>query len=353
MNASRASASVEVAACLGAVRRVLICGVNWLGDSVMAMPALNALRSAYPAAHWLMLAQSALAPLWRLDPGFADLLVLERGAGGTWRAVQAVRGAAPELALILPHSFRSALIPFAARVPLRIGLPGHGRDWMLTHCVAPPADARDRHQACEYWNLFGLPATDSLPEPPFLRLPPAALEQTVVRWPILASAKERPLIALFPGAARGPAKRWPLEHFIALGRRLAAERQARILALGSAAETGLCAQVAAAIGAGAVSLAGQTALPDLAAVLAHCALAVANDSGGMHLAVAVGVPVVGIFGLTDPAKTGPLGAKARVVCAADRGLARDIPRKSAAAAAALRSIPPETVYRAALALLPA
>jgi ADP-heptose:LPS heptosyltransferase len=123
-----------------------------------------------------------------------------------------------------------------------------------------------------------------------------------------------------------------------------------IAVLGSAAESDLCAQVAAGIGSGAVSLAGQTALPELAAILSECALAVSNDSGGMHLAAAVGIPVLAIFGITDPQKTGPLGPRARVLQdSAQRS--RDIPRNSDEAAASLRRITPEKALTATQALL--
>ena len=156
-------------------------------------------------------------------------------------------------------------------------------------------------------------------------------------------------MALLPGAAFGPAKRWPAERFATVGRRLQRELSAGVAVLGAAAERELCRQVADQIGGAAISLAGQTSLTDLAAILSVCRLAVTNDSGGMHLATAMHIPVVAIFGITNPDQTGPLGPR---VCVLQNSSfrARDFKRQIHQAAAALAAITPEQVAAAALRL---
>ena len=153
-----------------------------------------------------------------------------------------------------------------------------------------------------------------------------------------------------PGAAYGPAKRWPAERFATAGRLLKDRLKCNIVAIGSAEERALCAIVTRDAGPGSLNLAGGTTLPELAAVLAQCRLALTNDSGGMHLATAMGIPVTAVFGITDPARTGPLGSAARVMQASAHR-SRDIRRDSPEARASLLRITPEQVAETAMELL--
>jgi lipopolysaccharide heptosyltransferase II len=190
------------------------------------------------------------------------------------------------------------------------------------------------------------PATDlSLPQ-----LSPGAAHLDAARRQLTWDAAA-PCIGLLPGAARGPSKRWPAERFAEVGRRLASERGLRIAVFGSAGEAAICREVADGIGGAAACLAGRTSLPELTALLAGCRAVVSNDSGGMHLAAAAGTPVVAIFGLTDPAVTGPIGAAHRVVAAAGVTRARAIPRHSEEAERALRSVTADEVFAAVVAAL--
>jgi heptosyltransferase-2 len=178
---------------------------------------------------------------------------------------------------------------------------------------------------------------------PHLELPEDALASARKR---IAAAAE-PRVALIPGAARGPAKQWPREHFIELGRRLCENRKCGIVVLGISRETALCEEVAKGIGPAALNLAGHTGLAEWIAVLKACDLVVANDSGGMHLAAVVGTPVVALYGITDPSRTGPLGKICRVLQNSDLRT-RDIPRDSPEARASLAAIHPEEAYGAAI-----
>lgn len=354
MNASHESVSVKGGHPLRAARRILVVGVNWIGDCVMAMPALAGLRQACPDAHLALLVKKGLVPLWHLDPHIDSVGEFGVGWNGTWSTVRTVRKGAFDAALILPHSFRSALVPWLAGVRVRRGTPGHQRDWMLTECVSGGTYADRPHQAWEYMALTGVTG-DILPEPPYLTVPPDLLEKASTRMGGAAGSVSGPgavpRVGLFPGAARGPSKRWPEEHFVALGRELVQATGGKVLVLGGASEAELCGRVARAIGAAACSLGGQTSLPELVAILACCDVVVANDSGGMHLAAAAGARVVGIFGLTDPARTGPLGRCARVVVPEGVTGHRDIPRESAQAEAVLRGIAPATVLKVVMELM--
>jgi heptosyltransferase II len=340
MTGSPASASGESAA--GTAE--LWVAPSWIGDTVMAWPAAQAWRRARPDVRMLVLAKPAPAALWRLHAAPDDVWTLAPGWRGVWRAARAARAAGVRHAWVLPHSFRSALIPWLARIPERIGPPGHARDALLTRVVdvAPPAG---RHQSLEPFALLGLdPAAQ---EPPHLVVPEAARARAEAWWgPRAASA---PRVAVMPGAARGASKCWPAERFVETARRLAAAG-ARIAVCGGAEEAEAARRMADAAGAAAIDLTGRTTLAEWAAVLAACDVAVANDSGGMHLAAAAGRPVVAIFGRTDPEVTGPLGEGHRILQApGPRG--RDIARTDAEAARRLAAIGVEQVVAAVMDVL--
>jgi heptosyltransferase-2 len=328
---------------------ILICGVNWLGDSIMSMPAVQLFRKNRPAARLTVLAKAGLVPLWRTHKAIDAVQELRVGLRGTIEAAQAVKSGRFDKAFVFPNSFRSALIPFLAGVPARVGVRGHQRAWMLTEIVRHPAETGRRHQAWEYVDIMGLGDGRMELEPPRLSVP----EDSMARWKVRLGADDgrRALIGFLPGAARGPSKRWPDEYFIEAGRQLIEATGCRVVVLGLREETDLCQRIASGMGQAAVNLAGQTPLADLAAVLSLCRLVVGNDSGGTHLAAATGARVVVIFGLTDPGKTGPLGANQRIIIDESVPHSREIASASSEAGECLRAIAPERVWRAALELL--
>jgi len=329
--------------------RILICSPNWLGDAVMSMPALQALRAREPGVEIVMLAKASQTAFWPLCPEVGRVIEHARGWRAMRAAARAVRAAAVARAYVFPNSFRSALLPWMAAVRERIGVRGHHRAWLLTRVVPEPARLARLHQSWEYLNVLGLFGGLAELPAPRLSLPAGVLERCRGRLGEVAAPGG--WVGMLPGAARGPSKQWPAAHFAEAGRRLATQVRCRVLLLGTREEDELCRRVAGGIGAGAVNLAGATTLPELAAFLSLCRVVLANDSGGMHLAAAAGARVVGIFGATDPAKTGPLGVGHRIV-RPDAGTgSRDIARRSAEAERLLHAIEPERVVEAALDVL--
>lgn len=330
--------------------RILIVGVNWLGDACMSMPALSALRQADPSAHITLLIKPKLAELWSMSREVDEVVLLEPGLAGTWRTGRQLRGCF-DRAYILPNSWRAALIPFLAGIPVRVGTCGHGRRCLLTDLVNLPTAVVGGHQSLEMSCI--LDVTDAVaPEGnlPVRELKPPALDASSATL-LEAVGKTDRLIGMLPGAARGPSKQWPVEHYKQLGRELTEQHGARLLLLGTAAEQQLCAEIATAVGPAAIDGSGRTGLPQLAALLSRCDAVVCNDSGGMHLAAVVGTPVVAIFGITDPVKTGPVGVGHHLVLAENVTRRRDIPRDSPEAVCALASVGSERVLTALLGVL--
>ena len=327
--------------------RILISGLNWLGDSVMSMPALHAYRRAYGDSRITMLVKPQLIGLWRMHEAVDDVIALGNGAGGILRAAGRIRTLSAAAAFVFPNSPRAALPPFVGGVPVRRGMRGKLRAWLLTDIVTPGLARRHVHQSWEYADILGLnaelcdEATDKWR--PEIRIPGDVAGRAA---DMLGESGGDRFAAFVPGAARGPSKRWPAEHFLEVGRRLLGSGGVRVVVLGTGGEAGLCAGIVEGIGSGACSLAGRTTIPEMAAVLARCSVVLTNDSGGMHLATAVGRRVVAIFGLTDPAKTGPMGPGHTVIAREGVRGSRDVARDSREARECLEGISPDEVLEA-------
>ncbi|RJR12643.1 lipopolysaccharide heptosyltransferase II [Candidatus Parcubacteria bacterium] len=321
---------------------ILICGTNWLGDSVMSMPAIQAFKAGYSSCRLTMLVKPKLYSLWSMHRSVDAVMELGDGLSGVMAAAASSRHGAFDRVFVFPNSFRSALVPFLAQIPVRIGVAGHCRQWMLTSVVRFSRRKEKIHQAWEYVDILGLSdACDNIVDPR-LSIPEDKLLEA---RDTLEQMKWKKCIGLMPGAAYGPAKRWPADYFVEVGREFAGKGYG-IAVMGSMDEVNLCAAVSSGIGDQSLSLAGRTSLPQLAALLGVCSAVVTNDSGGMHLASAVGAPVVAVFGITDPSKTGPLGKNIRVILGDGTSRSRDIERSSAEAESSLRSIKPGKVCEA-------
>ena len=323
-------------------QNILVCGVNWIGDSVMSMPAIQMYRRNHPRARLTMLVKPPLRPLWSMHGAPDEILCMESGLAGTARTSMSVAQRSFRIAYVFPHSFRSALIPFLARVPRRVGMPGHARDFMLTDVVRRPEHMGKMHQSYEYKALM-VPDENEPLEPPVLTVPHDALAAAREHLQDVSS----PVVALIPGAARGMSKRWPAGHFARLGKKLLDEATAGVVLVGGPNEVALCRDIAERLDHHVVNLAGRLTVECWIALLSACRVVVANDSGGMHVAAAVGTPLVALYGMTDPERTGPLGVTCRILQKSDRR-DRDISRHSVAARECLAAIQPEEVYEAVI-----
>jgi heptosyltransferase-2 len=284
---------------------------NWLGDVCFAAPTVAALaRALPPGAVLVAAARPGVASLARCLPGVVETVRMEdeRRARSLPRLTTDVRARGVDAAVLFPRSFRAAIPAFLARVPIRVGFPGEGRRGLLTHVARPPGPLRAVHRTRTYAALlgpFGLPTEVE----PWRFEPDSASLAWADGWLGAApGGARRPFVAMEAGGAYGTAKRWPEASFAALARRLVGGDGVDVVLVGTADAAPLHARIAAAAGVPLRSAAGATDLPQLAALLARARLLVSNDTGPMHLAAAVGTPVLALFGSTDPAVCGPLGA---------------------------------------------
>lgn len=296
------------------IERILVVMPRPVGDAVMAEPVLRLLHTRWPDARITVFTRPGLADLYRAHSAVGEIFPRDdRRAWPLIRLAQELRRERYDFALLLPNAFRVALLARAAGIPFRLGYAKDGRGWLLSHRVKRPKEPL--HQTAYYCRLLeGAKLSEPVnPFPsPVLHVAPHDQERAdrilrVKGW------RGEPLLAVHPGAAYGPAKRWPAASFRDLLIRIARAFPGRILLLGSRDEQSLALAVSEGVSPAPLSLIGETTLGEAMGVLRRCRLVVGNDSGLIHLAAALGRPVVALFGPSDPRLTGPSGPGHRLL----------------------------------------
>jgi lipopolysaccharide heptosyltransferase II len=349
---------------LPAAPRILIRGTNWLGDAVMTTTPLLRLREKFPGAHIALLCPEKLRELWLHHPAVDETISFAPGetvfsVGRKLRrwgerpreplppridSPNPARGDARpttfDLALVLPNSPRSAIEIWLAGIPQRIGLARPWRNYFLTQAIAPrlgsvkmrklsvaeirqlvaadgsqrpnsnsrvlPNAATNAHQIHEYLHLAAALGANPEPVPPQLTVLPEEIAAAKKKFGL--SEITQPIFGLNPGAEYGPAKRWPVERFIAAAKEIQQRTNCTWLLFGGKGDASITDQIESAIGnrqSAIFNLAGKTSLRELMSLLKICRVLLTNDTGPMHVAAALGTPVVVPFGSTSPELTGP------------------------------------------------
>lgn len=286
---------------------------NWVGDAVMSLPALRALRGRYPAAHIAILAKPWVGDLYGREP-FCDELIpyTPKTLAEKWAAGRALRGRGFDVAILLQNAFEAAAVAFAAGIPERIGYARDGRSLLLTKAVAVPKPGQhERFYYLELLHRAGI--LDRVPECEAIRLDGAGAARAAGLERFAARGMGGVLVGVSPGAAYGSAKRWLPERFAEAASRVAGEMGGRVAIFGSAAERDVCEAVARGVTVPVHNFAGETSLGEYIELAAACRVYLTNDSGPMHIASALGLPTVAVFGATNHVTTGPTGPLARVI----------------------------------------
>jgi len=302
--------------------KLLIRATNWVGDAIMALPALQAVRKRFPQAEIAILALPYVADIYR-GQGVADeLIAYDRK--GQHAGIQGREQLAAELkaknfatALLLQNAFDAAWIAWRAGIPERIGYDCDARGLLLTNAIrAPRAGEIPAHEMFYYLELVKRAGwIDALPDVSEISLL-VTDEQTLRAEEKLQSFGARRgamRVAVGAGASYGSAKCWPPERFAAAINRLMRERKAEIILFGTLAEAAVSAAIQAGLDQAVLDLTGKTEIAELPALLSRCTVFLGNDSGAMHVAAAVGLPVVAVFGPTDPWGTAPVTARCTIV----------------------------------------
>lgn len=282
----------------------LVFAPNWVGDAVMSLPTLRALRRRHPEDRLAVLARRGPAAVYRAE-GSADEVLLR---GSFLADVLAARAGRFDEVWLLPNSLRAALVALGSGARRRLGYATDRRGPLLTDALPPPAATA--HQLRDYDALLRHAGVAPDPDPPRLRIPPEALRRA--EEALAAAGIPLAAVVLCPGSATAPTKRWPAERFAALADALADRGMPCALAIGPD-ERELGRAVAQSARAPLPVLGADLDPVELSAVFSLARAVVSNDSGPAHLAAAVGTPVVAFFGPTDPGRTAPSGARALIL----------------------------------------
>jgi heptosyltransferase II len=294
--------------------RVLIVAPNWIGDTLLAQPLFARLHAARPGLALHAVAPSWTAPVLARMPEIEDVIEtpLVHGRlqlGARLRLAGVLRANRYDEAIVLPNSWKSALPPFLAGIPRRVGFVGEARYGLLN--VRYRLDEAAVPLMAERYALLAAAPGEPPPRPlapPRLEVDEANLAIAIARFGL---DRSRPVAAFCPGAEFGPAKRWPARHFAALARALAA-RGRRVWLIGSPGDRAIGDEIAKLANGAAINLCGRTDLAAAIDLLSIAEVVVSNDSGLMHVAAALGRPLVALYGSSSPAHTPPL-APARLV----------------------------------------
>ncbi|MDX6694975.1 MAG: heptosyltransferase [Blastocatellia bacterium] len=343
------------------IRRIVVRGTNWVGDAVMTVPALRALRGLLPQAHITLATRPRTEGLFAGADFIDDLLLYERPARdlrAVYRQMREWRHRRFDLALLFQNAFEAAVIAAGARVPLRLGYATDNRRALLTHPLPLPGWRSERHEVFYYLNIVAElerllgGATNVLRQEPAYALNVSPQRQAQARKLLHAKGAQgsRRLVALCPGSTNSRAKRWPAAAYAALADKFIEEAGADVLLVGAADELAVSLEVKALMRGRPLMLTGETNLSEAVAVLSLADALVTNDTGPAHIAAALERPTLVIFGPTDPRTTRPFASAAEIIrrppdCAPC--MLRDCPIDHRC----MTSITPEEVFKRACALM--
>jgi lipopolysaccharide heptosyltransferase II len=293
--------------------RILIRSSNWLGDAVMSVPAVSAIKNGRPDVHVTIAAPDKIAPMWKLIPEVDAIIPLSEGS--LLPVVRQLRQQMPfDAAILFPNSLRVALETWLSGIPRRVGYRGHCRSWLVNQIVREPRKpGPPEHHSLRFLRIARecgaeTEKTSNVQLRKLSRAGCPTLNVQLSDSDQLSTINHQPLkIGLCPGAEYGPAKRWLPERFAEAVVKITAQSSAQWILLGTKKDAAIGEQIAAAIGDHCVNRIGQTTLDQLIDELRRCSLLLTNDTGTMHLAALLGVPVAAVFGSTEPRLTGPLG----------------------------------------------
>ena len=302
--------------------KILVRATNWVGDAIMALPALRAMRSKFPEVEIAILARPYVADIYRDQEICNNLISYDSqakhaGILGRERLAADLRAQEFDVALFLQNAFDAAWLAWRAGIPERIGYARDGRSFLLTKPIpVPEAGEIPPHEKFYYLELLRRAGwIDSLSDESFISLNVSeSSRRQAEEFLAQSGARSNSVrIAIGAGASYGSAKCWPPSRFAALANRLQSESDADVILFGTAAEAAVTRVISSELRRPPVDLTEKTAIVDLPALLAQCHLFIGNDSGAMHVAAGVGLPVVAVFGPTDPYGTAPVTLRHTIV----------------------------------------
>jgi len=302
--------------------KIMIRATNWVGDAIMALPALRTVRQRHPNATISVVARPYVSDIYR-DQQICDELIPydpngeHRGWSGREKLAAELRSHKFDVALLLQNAFDAAWLAWRAQIPQRIGYARDARSLLLTKAIPVPNPGEiPPHEKFYYLELLRRAGwLDQLTDEQHitLRVPDAARQRATQTLLEAGSRPHATRIAVGAGASYGSAKCWPPDRFAKMLNALLSKTDADVILFGTPSELPVSTAITAELQHAPINLTGKTSIADLPALLSQCHLFLGNDSGAMHVAAAVGLPVVAVFGPTDPEGTAPVTPRVTIV----------------------------------------
>ncbi|MBI1820803.1 MAG: lipopolysaccharide heptosyltransferase II [Nitrospirae bacterium] len=293
------------------IKRILIRTPNWIGDAVLSIPAMTAVRKHFRNSKISILGPDSVIQLLLENKIADDFISLDnnyRSVGGKLRLIQNLKKQRFDLAILFQNAFEAALITFLSSIRYRYGYNRDGRGFLLTDPVPFFSKSEKIHQLQFYLNLVKpLIGVEPVFEKPVLKISEREKARARILFEEEGILENKKMIGMNPGAAYGSAKRWLPERFSQLADRFIRETQSQVVFFGSSSETALVKKIQSQMTEKSFALTGKTNLRELIAAIARCSWFVTNDSGPMHIASALNIPTLSIFGPTDDTTTSPVG----------------------------------------------
>lgn len=297
------------------MQKILIRGTNWIGDAVMTLPACASVRAAYPSAHLAILAKPPVSDIYRMFSEADEIIPYENQFDtplGVFQLAWRLRIKKFDAAILLQNAIEAAIIARAAGIAVRAGFNTDGRGLLLTHAVRRSDEILKVHQIDYYLEMVKALGCADVSRAMHLETHISPVIARDVRKQYLPSDNGA-IIGMAPGATYGPAKRWLAERFAAAGDQLGRELDSHVILFGGKDDRETAENVRGQSRMGMLNLAGVTTLQETVYLISQCRLFISNDSGLMHVAAAMNIPTVAVFGSTNPVTTSPSGEKTTIV----------------------------------------
>ncbi|MCX5849110.1 MAG: lipopolysaccharide heptosyltransferase II [Deltaproteobacteria bacterium] len=297
------------------IDKILIRGTNWIGDAILTLPAVASIRATYPRAHIAVLAKPWVADIYKVFSAVDEIIIYENKFDtptGVFRLARTLKRREFNAAILLQNAIEAAIIAVAAGIPLRAGYDSDARGLLLTHRVRRTEEIKKVHQIDYYLEMVKALGCVSVNREMNLETKISLLDAQEVLRKFIPETKKS-IIGIAPGATYGPAKRWFSDRFAAVADKLDEKFSTQGILLGGKADGETVQEVQKMARVELINLAGKTTLLEAIYLISQCKLFISNDSGLMHIAGALNIPTVAIFGSTNPVTTSPVGNKSIIV----------------------------------------
>ncbi len=299
------------------IRKILIRVNNWIGDIVMISPAMKSIRNHFKKAKISILAKTWVVESLKGNPYYDELIEYEnltkhKGLIGRWRVIQNLRERQFDIAILFQKAFEAAFFSYLSGIPLRVGYDTDKRGFLLTHKINETSEARRKHHVEYFLDIARSLGCAIKDKSLYFHIGPDDQRHISEIIDSLGLRDEKPVVAIHPGTSK-PERGWHAEKFSLLADRIYEKYDAHIVIIGGRRDEVISKKIAHSMKNKACDLSGKLSIQEFGAFLEKCSLFVGNDSGPMHIAAAVGIPIVAIFGPGTPEKTGPFMDPSRYI----------------------------------------